>query len=52
MLDRHSEQVTKSVENWASFLDAAGQMYKYPFAEQLMIHAQRPDATACAPISL
>ena len=34
--------------NWTQFLDSAAWLYKYPFQDQLMIHAQRPDATACA----
>lgn len=47
-----TEQLTQSIENWASFLDSAAWLYKYPFHEQVLIHAQRPDATACAPIEL
>ena len=37
-----------SVGAWTAFLDTASRLYKYPFADQLMIHAQRPEATACA----
>ena len=37
-----------SVSAWTAFLDTASRLYKYPFADQLMIHAQRPEATACA----
>ena len=37
-----------SVSAWTAFLDTASRLYKYPFADQLMIHAQRPGATACA----
>lgn len=33
---------------WASLLGTISRLYKYPFADQLMIHAQRPEATACA----
>lgn len=47
-----TEQLTQSVDNWTSFLDSAAWLYKYPFYEQVLIHAQRPDATACAPIEL
>lgn len=47
-----AEQLTRSVDNWTSFLDSAAWLYKYPFHEQVLIHAQRPDATACAPIEL
>ena len=37
-----------SVGAWTAFLDTASRLYKYPFADQLMVHAQRPGATACA----
>ena len=42
------KQLTDSTENWTSFLNIAARMYKYPYHEQLMIYAQRPDTTACA----
>ena len=49
-----SEQTEKAVirtqENWTAYLRTATQVYKYPFSDQLLIHAQRPDATACASI--
>lgn len=41
-------QVTKDPKNWVKFLNTASRVYRYPFHEQLMIHAQRPQATACA----
>lgn len=47
-----TKQLTQSKENWTSFLNSAAWLYKYPFHEQVLIHAQRPDATACAPIEL
>ena len=47
-----TEQLTQSKEHWTSFLDSAAWLYKYPFHEQVLIHAQRPDAKACAPIEL
>ena len=34
--------------SWQQFLKTASRIYKYPFRDQLLIHAQRPDATACA----
>ena len=49
---RTTERLTQSKENWAGFLNSAAWLYKYPFHEQVLIHAQRPDATACAPIEL
>ena len=37
---------------WMHFLDTAGRMYRYPFMDQLLTHAQRPDATACAELEV
>ena len=42
-------QVADSFEDWTGFLAMAGRLYKYPFDQQLMIYAQRPNAVACAP---
>lgn len=42
------KRLTRSHEEWMSFLDTAAWLYKYPWHEQVMIYAQRPDATACA----
>ena len=47
-----TQQLAQSVDNWKSFLNSAAWLYKYPFHEQVLIHAQRPDATACAPMQL
>ena len=47
-----TERLTQSIDNWKRFLDSAAWLYKYPFHEQVLIHAQRPDATACALIEL
>ena len=44
--------VTKDIPSWKSFLHTAAFQYKYPFDDQVLIHAQRPDATACAEIEL
>lgn len=52
MAEDAARQVTGSRERWTSFLTTAGRLYKYPYHEQLMIHAQRPDATACAEYDL
>ncbi len=52
MAERQAEQVTRQRAEWTRFLDTAARLYKYPFAEQLMIYSQRPEATACAPIEL
>ena len=40
--------LTDSLEEWTAFLTAAGRLYKWPYEDQLLIYAQRPDATACA----
>ena len=40
--------LTSSWQEWVKFLNTASRVYKYPFMDQLMIYAQRPDATACA----
>ena len=48
MADEAQRQLTGSYRGWTGFLTTAARLYKYPYAEQVMIHAQRPDATACA----
>ena len=52
MADQVARQLTGSWKEWAGFLTTAARLYKYPFHEQLMIYAQRPDATACAEYDL
>ena len=52
MVDKVATQLTGSWQEWAAFLTTASRLYKYPFHEQLMIYAQRPDATACAEYDL
>lgn len=47
-----AQRLTSSLANWAGFLSTVGRLYKYPYHEQLMIYAQRPDATACADYEL
>ena len=47
-----ANHLTSSLANWTGFLSTVGNLYKYPFHEQLMIYAQRPDATACADYEL
>ncbi|BAL00234.1 putative helicase [Oscillibacter valericigenes Sjm18-20] len=48
MADHVATQITGSYQGWTEFLQTAARLYKYPYNEQLMIYAQRPDATACA----
>ena len=52
MAEEAARQVTGSREQWTAFLTTAARLYKYPYPEQLMIFAQRPDATACAEYDL
>ena len=52
LIDNTTEQITRSKQNWTAFLRTAAQLYKYPYAEQVMIYAQRPDAKACAEYDL
>ena len=48
MADDTARRITGSYQQWTAFLNTAARLYKYPYNEQLMIYAQRPDATACA----
>ena len=52
MADQVAVQLTSSWNEWMGFLNTASRLYKYPFHDQLMIYAQRPDATACAEYDL
>lgn len=45
---RTANGMTRYWESWTDYLTTASRLYKYPFADQLMIYAQHPDATACA----
>ncbi|RNC62897.1 MAG: hypothetical protein AWM53_01823 [Candidatus Dichloromethanomonas elyunquensis] len=49
---RTALDAVKTPINWTDFLQTAAWNYKYPFQDQLLIYAQRPDATACAPIEI
>ena len=44
----HSLEITSSIEQWLSFLDTTSWLFKYSFEDQILIHAQRPNARACA----
>ena len=48
LAQRTANGMTRYWESWTAYLTTASRLYKYPFADQLMIYAQRPDATACA----
>ncbi|WP_317856074.1 hypothetical protein [Chakrabartyella piscis] len=46
------DDVTRNIENWQGYLTTASRLYKYNFDDQISIHAQKPDATACATMEL
>ncbi len=52
LADQTAHDVTRGVDNWKAYLNSASRLYKYKFEDQLLIYAQRPDATACAAMEL
>ena len=52
LADQTAHAVTRDVDGWKRYLTTASRLYKYSFDEQLLIYAQRPDATACAEMEL
>ena len=48
LADDTAQKITGDYLDWAAFLGTSSRLYKYPFRDQLLIYAQRPDATACA----
>ena len=52
LADNTAGRITHSHQEWTGFLKTAARLYKYPYHEQLLIYAQRPDATACAEYDL
>ena len=52
LAEQTARRMTGSGEQWMSFLTTAARLYKYPYQEQLLIYAQRPEATACATYEL
>ena len=52
MAGRTANEITKNRENWTAFLDTVSKLYRYSFTDLLLIHAQRPQATACAEFDL
>lgn len=47
-----AKKVCRGREQWIRYLDVVSRLYKYPFEDQLLIYAQRPDATACASLEM
>lgn len=52
LAEQTARNITRDVGGWKQYLDTASRLYKYKFDEQLLIYAQRPDATACAEMEL
>ena len=52
LAEKTAGEITKDKQSWMSYLTTAARLYKYPFKEQLLIHAQRPNATACASMKI
>ncbi len=52
LADQTAHAVTQDVNGWKQYLSTSSRLYKYSFDEQLLIYAQRPDATACAEMEL
>ena len=48
LADIHAREVSQSPRDWTGYLDTAARLYRYDFADSLLIHAQKPEATACA----
>ena len=48
LAESHALEISRSVQAWTGYLDTAATLYRYDFPETLLIHAQRPEATACA----
>ena len=47
LAESHATEISRSVQAWTGYLDTAAALYRYDFSDTLLIHAQRPDATAC-----
>ena len=52
LAEYHAAHISSSPRDWMNYLDTAARLYRYPFMDQLLIHAQRPKATACASLEL
>ena len=52
LVQEHAVSISSSPGDWMDYMDTASRLYRYSFSDQLLIHAQRPDATACASLEL
>ena len=52
LADLHAQEISRSPRDWTGYLDTAARLYRYDFADSMLIHAQRPAATACAELEI
>ena len=52
LAESHATEISRSTQTWTGYLDTAATLYRYDFSESLLIHAQRPEATACAELEV
>ena len=52
LAETHAQEISRSPRDWTSYLDTAAQLYRYDFSDSMLIHAQRPEATACAELEV
>ena len=52
LAQEHAVSVSSSPRDWMDYMDTASRLYRYSFSDQLLIHAQHPEATACASLEL
>ena len=52
LAQEHAVSVSGSPRDWMDYMDTASRLYRYSFSDQLLIHAQHPEATACASLEL
>lgn len=52
LAEKTAKRIVRNEKEWKQYLDTAARLYKYPFKEQLLIYAQRPDAIACASVEI
>ena len=52
LAQEHATSVSSSPRDWMDYMDTASRLYRYSFSDQLLIHAQHPEATACVSLEL
>ena len=48
LAEAHAQEISRSPRDWMDYLNTAANLYRYDFSDSMLIHAQRPEATACA----